>query len=137
MDVESRHAFWSQMRQFAADGRTILFATHYLEEADQVADRIVVLDHGRVVADGTSGALKATIAGRSIRFTLPYPDRAALQALPGVTACELHGDDVTLRSSDPDLTLRAIYAGELPILNLEVTGADLETAFLALTQTAN
>jgi ABC-2 type transport system ATP-binding protein len=134
MDVESRHAFWVEMRQFAAEGRTVLFATHYLEEADQVADRIVVLDHGRVVADGTAGSLKANVAGRTIRFTLPYPDRAALEALPGVSAIELRGDDVTLRSSDTDATLRAIYAGELPILDLEVTGADLETAFLALTR---
>ncbi len=133
MDVESRHAFWAEMRQFAAEGRTVLFATHYLEEADQVADRIVVLDRGRVVADGTAGSLKASVAGRTIRFTLPYPDRAVLEALPGVTACERHGDDVTLRSSDTDATIRAIYAGNLPILNLEVTGADLETAFLALT----
>ena len=93
-----------------------------------------MLDHGRVVADGTAGSLKANVAGRSIRFTLPYPDRAVLESLPGVTACELHGDDVTLRSSDADATLRAIYAGDLPILNLEVTGADLETAFLALTR---
>ena len=75
MDVESRHGFWAEMRQFAAEGRTVLFATHYLEEADQVADRVVVLDHGRVVADGTAGALKAGVAGRTIRFTLPYPDR--------------------------------------------------------------
>jgi ABC-2 type transport system ATP-binding protein len=134
MDVESRHAFWTQMRGFAAEGRTVLFATHYLEEADQVADRIVVLDHGRVVADGTSNALKATVADRTIRFTLPYPDRAALEALSGVTGCELHGDDVTLRSRDTDATLRAIYAGGLPVLDLEVTGADLETAFLALTR---
>jgi ABC-2 type transport system ATP-binding protein len=133
MDVESRHGFWDEMRRFAAEGRTVLFATHYLEEADQVADRIVVLDHGRVVADGTAGSLKAGVAGRTIRFTLPYPDRADLEALPGVTGCELRGDDVTLRSSDTDATLRAIYAGGLPILNLEVTGADLETAFLALT----
>jgi len=133
MDVESRRAFWVEMRQFAETGRTVLFATHYLEEADQVADRIVVLDRGRIVADGTAGALKANVAGRTIRFTLPYPDRATLEALPGVTACELHGDDVMLRSSDTDATLRAIYGGDLPILNLEVTGADLETAFLALT----
>ncbi|HEY6015064.1 MAG TPA: ABC transporter ATP-binding protein [Candidatus Limnocylindrales bacterium] len=134
MDVESRRGFWAEMRQFAAEGRTVLFATHYLEEADQVADRIVVLDRGRVVADGTAGSLKAGVAGRTIRFTLPYPDPAVLGALPGVTACDLHGDDVTLRSSDTDATLRAIYAGDLPILDLEVTGADLETAFLALTR---
>ncbi|HEX5467015.1 MAG TPA: ABC transporter ATP-binding protein [Candidatus Limnocylindrales bacterium] len=137
MDVETRQAFWRDIRGFAAAGRTVLFATHYLEEADQVADRIVVLDHGRTVADGTPSALKAMAAGRVVRFTLPSADsaaqRAALRALPGVTEVAIHGDDVTLRSADADATVRAAFAADLPLRDLEVTGLDLEAAFLALT----
>ena len=85
MDVESRRAFWADMREFADQGRTVLFATHYLDEADSVADRIVVLDHGRIVADGTPSSLKASVRSRSVRFTLPTPDATVLRALPGVS----------------------------------------------------
>ncbi len=136
MDVETRHAFWEDMRRFAEEGRTVLFATHYLEEADSVADRIVVLDHGRVVADGTSGSIKASVGGRTVRFSLEGADPAALRALPAVIDCEVHGAAVSLRSSDADATVRAAYASDLPIRDLEVTGANLEAAFLALTSGA-
>ncbi len=133
MDVETRHAFWNDMRRFAAQGRTVLFATHYLEEADQVADRVVVLDHGRIVADGTPVSIKAGASGRTIRFTLPEADCARLSGFTGVTACELRGDAVTLTSSDPDRTVAALFAAGLPVRDLEVSGANLESAFLALT----
>jgi len=133
MDVETRHAFWEDMRRFAEEGRTILFATHYLEEADSAADRIVVLDHGRVVADGTSGAIKASVGGRTVRFSLDDADDVTLRALPAVTGCEIHGSSVSLRTADADATVRALYASGLPIRDLEVTGANLEAAFLALT----
>ena len=76
MDVESRRAFWDDIRRSAAEGRTVLFATHYLDEADQVADRIIVLDHGRVVADGSPAALRASVAERTVRFTLGRRGRA-------------------------------------------------------------
>jgi ABC-2 type transport system ATP-binding protein len=133
MDVETRRSFWASMRRFTAEGRTVLFATHYLEEADQVADRIVVLDHGRVVADGTPASIKAGARGRTVRFTLADPDREHLSLLPGVIAEELHGSDVTLRTEDADATVAALYAAGLAIRDLEVTGADLESAFVALT----
>ncbi len=89
MDVESRRAFWDDMRRFAAEGRTVLFATHYLDEADHVADRILVLDRGRVVGDGSPAALKATVSERTVRFAWPdgAADDAALHALPGVDRC--------------------------------------------------
>lgn len=141
MDVETRQAFWRDIRSFVAAGRTVLFATHYLEEADQVADRIVVLDHGRTVADGTPAAIKAMASGRVVRFTLPGAgaragtgaDAAVLEALPGVTNVTIHGDHVALRSADADATVRAAFAADLPLRDLEVTGLDLEAAFLALT----
>ena len=133
MDVETRRAFWADMRRSADEGRTILFATHYLEEADQVADRIIVLDHGRIVADGTGRALRGRITTRTIQFELDRADPVVLSALPGVTDVEVHGDSVRLTASDADATVRAIYRTDLAVRALEVTGADLEEAFIALT----
>ncbi len=136
MDVESRRSFWGDMRRFAEEGRTVLFATHYLDEADHVADRILVLDRGRVVGDGSPAALKATVTERTIRFAWPaaaQSDDAHLTALPGVLGVDRRGDDVTLRSTDADETVRALVAAGIAFRHLEVAGADLDTAFLALT----
>jgi ABC-2 type transport system ATP-binding protein len=118
MDVETRRAFWADMHAFAAEGRTILFATHYLEEADQVADRIVVLHHGQIVADGSTASIKAAARGRTIRFRLAGVDRARL---------------ATIESTDPDATARALFRSDLDVRDLEIAGANLESAFLALT----
>jgi ABC-2 type transport system ATP-binding protein len=136
MDVEMRRAFWADMRRSADEGRTILFATHYLEEADQVADRVVVLDHGRIAADGTSRAIRARVTEKTVTFDLTDPDGAALLSIPDVTGVAVRGQAVRLTTSDADATVRALYAAGLPIRNLEVAGADLEDAFIALT-TAN
>src|SRR4051794_41167943 len=108
MDVESRRAFWNSTRAWASGGGTVVFATHYLEEADAFADRIVLLRHGTVVADGSTGQIKALAAGRTIRATVT--DRSArcgLADLPGVAAVEVHGDTVSLTCSDSDSALRA------------------------------
>ena len=133
MDVETRRAFWADMRRSAADGRTILFATHYLDEADQVADRIVVLHHGRIVADGTGRAIRGRIATRTIRFDLAGADPVRLASLAGVTDVDIRLDSVRLASTDADRTVRELVLADLPIHDLEVTGADLEDAFVALT----
>jgi ABC-2 type transport system ATP-binding protein len=133
LDVEARRRFWASMRQLTAAGRTVLFATHYLEEADAYADRVVLLARGRVVADGPATAIKAVVGGRTVRFTLAGADLAALRRVPGVTAAEAHGDGVTLQSSDSDATLRALLAAEPAARDVEVAGADLESAFLTLT----
>jgi ABC-2 type transport system ATP-binding protein len=133
MDVTGRRAFWTSMRDLTASGRTVLFATHYLEEADQFAGRVVLMAHGRVVADGPASAVKAIVGGRTIRATLPAADPAALHALPGVSAVDVAGDTVTLRSADSDAALRALLAGWPGARDIEVTGADLEDAFIALT----
>ncbi len=138
MDVESRRSFWTDMRGFAAEGRTILFATHYLDEADQVADRILVLDQGRVVADGSPSALKSGIAERTVRFAWPVAadgSDAVLDTLPGVTSTERRGETVSLLTADADETVRALVAAGIAFRHLEVTGADLDAAFLALTST--
>ena len=133
MDVESRRAFWASMRELTASGRTVLFATHYLEEADAYADRVVLLARGRVVADGPATAVKAVVGGRTIRLTLPGADPALLAALPGVTAVDVHGAAVALRCADSDAALRALLASEPAARDVEVAGADLEDAFLTLT----
>jgi ABC-2 type transport system ATP-binding protein len=135
MDVESRRAFWADMRAAAAQGRTILFATHFLDEADSVADRIVVLAHGRVVADDSPAALKARVTERRIRFDwAPTADGdGRLAHMPGVRSVERHGPMVELGTSDADTTVRALVAADIDFRALEVTGADLDTAFLALT----
>jgi ABC-2 type transport system ATP-binding protein len=133
MDVEARHAFWDRMRAFAAQGRTVLFATHYLEEADAVADRVLVLQRGRVVADGPVTAIKARSSRRVVRCTLPGADSRMLGRLPGVTEVSLHGDSMRLTTGDADATVRALFATGLPVRDLEVSGGGLEEAFLALT----
>jgi ABC-2 type transport system ATP-binding protein len=139
MDVDTRRAFWADMRRSADDGRTILFATHYLEEADQVADRIVVLDRGRVVADGTSRSIRAGVSGRTVRFDLPEGpiDRGPLESLPGVREIEVHGASVRLATTDGDATVRALSHAGVPFRELEVSGADLEDAFVALIAAAD
>jgi ABC-2 type transport system ATP-binding protein len=133
MDAEGRRAFWTTMRDLAARGHTVVFATHHLDEADAVADRVVVLAGGRLAADGTAAQVKAGITGRAISFTAGA-DRV-LDDLPAVTAVSRAGTTVTLTTSDASATLRALLARtELP--DLEVHGASLEDAVLALTSSS-
>jgi ABC-2 type transport system ATP-binding protein len=120
------------MREETAQGRTVLFATHYLDEADAYADRIVLLRTGTVVADGTAAQIKAVVAGRTIRATLPDADPVALRSLSGVDSVELRGDTVLLNSHDSDATLRALLGGT-DARDIEVTARNLEDAFLTLT----
>jgi ABC-2 type transport system ATP-binding protein len=133
MDVESRHAFWSAMRTFAAGGKTILFATHYLEEADAYADRVVLMAHGAVVADGPPGEIKAMVGTRTIRATLPDAPLERLERLPGVARAERRGEAVVLSCTDSDAAIRALLAAFTDARDLEITGAGLEQAFLTLT----
>jgi ABC-2 type transport system ATP-binding protein len=133
MDVESRRAFWASMRALTGRGRSVLFATHYLEEADQNADRIVLMAAGRVDADGPATEIRATVDVRRIRATLPDADSDVLLRLPGVSSVQQHGGTVTLTCEDADAALRALVAAEPAARDFEVTGAGLEDAFLALT----
>jgi ABC-type multidrug transport system, ATPase component len=134
LDVESRREFWESMRRYAARGTTILFSTHYLEEADEYADRVVVIDRGRVVADGTSREIKRAVALTTVRVTIDPDggDTSWLARLPGVTAVEIRGNRARLRSSDSDATVLAL-ARAGAVRDLEVAPAALEDAFLALT----
>ena len=132
MDVEGRRDFWTAIRQDAGRGRTVLFATHYLEEADAYADRIILVRHGRIVADGTASEIKAMAAGRTVRATLPDADQVALLALPGVEHVELRGDTVLVQAADSDAVARHLLTATAA-RDLEITSRNLEEAFIALT----
>ncbi|MDP9118384.1 MAG: ABC transporter ATP-binding protein [Actinomycetota bacterium] len=136
LDVEGRRDFWSTMRAFTARGKTVVFATHYLEEADAYADRIILMANGRVVADGAATEIKATVSLHTIRATLPDPDLAALAALPGVTNVDTRGDAVILHCSNSDSALRALLPAFPSAHDIEVKGAGLEEAFMQLTADA-
>jgi len=133
MDAQGRRDFWATMREYAARGRTVLFATHYLEEADANADRAVLLAGGQIVADGPTTAIKARVGTRTIRATLPDVELEELQALPGVGNGERHGEAVILRCADSDAAIRALLDRYPAARDIEITGAGLEEAFLELT----
>ncbi len=133
MDVEGRHTFWEAVREFAGGGRTVLFATHYLEEADQYADRIILMARGKVVADGPANEIKAVAGQRTIRATLPGVDAAELSELPGVTGIDRRGDAVVLSCQDSDVAIRALLPAYPAARDIEISGAGLEAAFLTLT----
>ncbi|MBV2353091.1 ABC transporter ATP-binding protein [Streptomyces sp. J2-1] len=134
MDVTTRQAFWATMREQADQGRTVLFATHYLEEADAIADRVLVLHRGRLLADGTAAEIKARAGARRVSFDLDgTPDESALGALPFLTSLDVSGQTVRLQSADADATVHALYGIGLYPRNLEVTGLGLEQAFVAIT----
>jgi ABC-2 type transport system ATP-binding protein len=132
MDVEGRRGFWGAIRHDTAEGRTVLFATHYLEEADAYADRIILLRHGQIVADGTSSEVKALAAGRTVRATLANADEAALRAIPGADSAEVRGDTVLIHSNDSDAVARYLLTNTTA-RDLEITARGLEDAFIALT----
>ncbi|MCS0635041.1 ABC transporter ATP-binding protein [Streptomyces sp. LP05-1] len=135
MDVTARQAFWATMREQADQGRTVLFATHYLEEADAIADRVLVLDRGRLLADGSAAEIKARAGARRISFDLTEPyDEERLRALPHLTRLDVRGNTVRLQSRDADATVHALYGLGLYPRNLEVAGLGLEQAFVALTE---
>jgi ABC-2 type transport system ATP-binding protein len=133
LDVEGRREFWSIMRAFAAGGKTVLFATHYLEEADANADRAILMAHGRIVADGPTTEIKARVGRRMIRATLPEVERSDLAELPGVVSAERHGEAVILSCTDSDAAIRTLLPRYPQARDIEITGGSLEEAFLELT----
>jgi ABC-2 type transport system ATP-binding protein len=133
MDVEARRAFWLSVRAFAARGKTIIFATHYLEEADAYADRAVLMSHGRVVADGPTSEIRARVGTRTIRATLPDADPAELASLPGVTTADRRGEAIVLICTDSDAAIRALLAAHPDARDIEIASAGLEDAFIKLT----
>jgi len=135
MDVEGRRTFWNAIRRDADKGRTVLFATHYLEEADQYADRIVLISKGRKVADGSGSEIRALAAGRTVRATVPGLDRTIEQqisALGGVDQIDIRGDQVIVHTKDSDTVARHLLT-HTAARDLEITSKNLEDAFLSLT----
>jgi ABC-2 type transport system ATP-binding protein len=133
MDVESRQMFWANMHAEVAEGRTLLFATHYLEEADQAADRILVINKGRLLADGTPAEIKQRAGAKRISFRLDPVDEAFLLGLPALVNLEIRRDQIHIQSSDSDRTLYALLDAGYRPREIEVSGLGLEQAFLAIT----
>jgi ABC-2 type transport system ATP-binding protein len=135
MDVEARRAMWEQVRKLTARGKTILLTTHYLEEADALASRIIVIQKGKVIAEGTPAELKAGDKSRTIRCTTLL-QLSFISALPEVTSVERDGDTMLVRTQAPESVLRTMLERDPALSGLEVRAAALEDAFLALTNQA-
>src|SRR5215510_3306611 len=133
MDVETRRLFWNSMKEEVAAGRTLLFATHYLEEADQAADRILVINRGRLLADGTPAEIKARAGARRVSFRLDRVDEPVLLGLPGLVSLDVRGDVVQIQSTDSDATLYALLDAGYRPSEIEIGSLGLEQAFLAIT----
>jgi ABC-2 type transport system ATP-binding protein len=133
MDVESRRAFLDGIKTFAASGKTIVLTTHYLEEADELADRIVVIDRGVVIANAPPSEIKSKVAGKRVSFDTSTPlAEDDFRGMP-LSRLDLHAAHVRLLSNQPEVVLGALFRRGVELRNLEVVGADLEEAFLALT----
>jgi ABC-2 type transport system ATP-binding protein len=133
MDVETRRSFWADMRAEAAQGRTLLFATHYLEEADQAADRVLVISNGRLIADGSPGEIKSQAGVRRLSFRLGQVDERFLRSLPALVSVDVQQDLVRIGSADTDRTLYALLDAGYRPREIEIASVGLEEAFLAIT----
>ena len=133
MDVEGRRRFLEEIGELAAKGRTVVLTTHYLEEADQLARRVIVIDHGKVIADASPAAIKAQVAGKRVTFTTTaVPDEGQLDGLP-LSSKVIEGHRVRLLTNEPENVVRELFRRGVQVENLEVAGADLEEAFIAMT----
>ena len=133
LDVEARRAFWDQIGGMVSAGKTIVLTTHHLDEADALADRIVVINHGQIVADGTPSAIKAKVGAKRVRFSAAGVDLARLALLPGVQRAAHVADLIEVYTLQPEALLATLFAQDVAIQDLEVVGAGLEDAFLSLT----
>src|SRR4029077_4764310 len=131
-DVEGRRSFIERIAGFARSGRTVVLTTHYLEEADQLAERAIVIDRGLVIADAPPAEIKSRVAGKRVRFTAPALTEKDLEGLP-VTAVTIDNRSVQLLTNQPESVLRELFRRGVEISDLEVAGADLEDAFIAIT----
>ncbi|TCM95685.1 ABC-2 type transport system ATP-binding protein [Paenibacillus sp. BK033] len=138
MDVTSRQMFWDTIRSMADKGRTVVLTTHYLEEADSLADRIVVINQGKVVADGSPSQIKAETTGRVISFTAGASvTNEQLQALPGVIDAEWNGRRVKLHSRDTDRLIVTLIEQRIEMKDIEIQSGGLEDAFQAIVHSTN
>ncbi len=133
MDVEARRAFLSTIREFSADGKTIVLTTHYLEEADELAERIVVIDRGLVVADASPSEIKSRVAGKRVSFTTDGGFNPMNLAGLDVASIESDAGRIRILSNQPEEVLWRLHQQNVAIRDLEVAGVDLEEAFVTLT----
>ncbi len=132
LDVEARRGFWEQVGSFTRSGKTIILTTHYLEEADAIAERIVVINAGEIVAQGTPAAIKARVGGKVVRFKSPRLEAAMLEKLP-ITRSSINAETVELYTLEPEQVLRELFIRNVPMSDLEVRGGGLEEAFVQIT----
>lgn len=133
LDVEARRGLWEEIRKLIARGKTILLTTHYLQEADELADRVVVINKGEIIAEGTPSEIKAQTAGKHIRCVSRL-DLATIRRLPGVLEAKQNREAIDIQAAVAEPVLRELLARDPQVTGIEVTSAGLEDAFLALTQ---
>jgi len=131
MDISARKSLWQAIKNLKSQGTSIILTTHYLEEADFLSDRIVMINQGRVIQQGTPAEIKAQVHCQKVRFKSDLPI-ASMAALPGVTKVQRNDHFIELQSSDPSATLKQLFTLTDTISELTVTGAALEDAFLQL-----
>ncbi len=130
-DVEIRRAFWQQIRGLVSRGRTVVLTTHYLEEADALADRVVVIDRGRVIADGTSSEIKTRVTGKRVRCLTRLTEQE-VRAINGVTAVKIDGERTEILTPVAEPVVRELLSRDSLLSDLEVLSLGLEDAFLSL-----
>lgn len=133
LDVEARRALWEEIRRLVERGNTVLLTTHYLEEADALADRIAVINQGAIIAEGTPAEIKSQTSGKRIRCITALGVASILQ-IPGVTTAKQDREAVEIHAGEAEPVVRALLARDPALSGLEITSAGLEEAFLALTQ---
>jgi len=136
LDVEARRALWEEIRRLVDHGKTVLLTTHYLEEADALADRVAVINQGKIIAEGTPSEIKAQNSGKRIRCVTAL-SVASLLRIPGVTDARQDREAVEIRAGEAEAIVRALLASDPSLSGLEISSAGLEDAFLALTQDNN
>jgi len=134
MDVEGRRRFLQEIAGLAARGRTVILTTHYLEEADQLAQRVIVVNHGKVIADASPAAIKSRVAGKRVTFSTPSALADTLFANLPLNSTQIEDHRVRLLTNDPEAVLRELFRRGVEMHDLEVAGADLEEAFVAMTR---
>jgi ABC-2 type transport system ATP-binding protein len=135
LDIDARQMLWKAIRELSAQGCAVLLTTHYLEEAEALADRVVVVNHGRVVAEGTVAQIRARVAQRRIRCTSALP-AALVQSWPGVQLAQRDGARLEVIAEAAEAVVRRLLAEDAALSDLEVQRAGLADAFLALTRDA-
>lgn len=133
LDVDSRRAFWQQIRALVQRGRGVLLTTHYLEEADALADRIVVLNRGAIIAKGTPAEIKTSVAGKTIRCTTRL-SVADVEGIPGVSRVRTRKGGLEILTSQAESTTRELLARDAGLADIEIINTGLEEAFLEITK---